>query len=55
MSEAAFYPLHDQEEGQENIVQPIEEEREEEEEEEEEELEEEGEAKQHQLIAELLA
>ena len=49
VSEAAFYPLHDQEEGQENIAQPIEER-----EEEEEELEE-GEAKQRQLIAELLA
>jgi hypothetical protein len=51
VSEAAFYPLHDQEEGQEIIAHPMEEE----EEEEEEELEEEGETKRCQLIAELLA
>jgi hypothetical protein len=51
VSGAAFYPLHTREEEQEDVAQPLEEE----EEEEEEELEEEGEAKRHQLIAELLA
>ena len=47
VSRAAFYPLHTQEEEQEDVAQPVEEE--------EEEQEEEGEAKGHQLIAELLA
>jgi hypothetical protein len=51
VSDAAFYPLDVQEEDQVNDAQPVNEE----EEEEEEELEEEGEAKRHQLTAELLA
>jgi len=51
VSGTAFFPLHTQDKEQEDVALPVEEE----EEEKEEELEEEGEAKQHQLTAELLA